>query len=406
MGRIKILRLSSFQFNSTCIIKDPERQGRGDLCFAGLVNPKLVRQSVPNDEETTDTPQSQSGATQITESTKRTTSNMEQSEPSGVPLIRKSLDRYDLSPSAREILMASWRSGTTKQYQTFLDRWKKFCQEHKVDLFNPDLKHPIEFLVSLYKAGLGYSAINTARSALSTILICKDGFKFGEHPLVCRYMKGVFELKPALPRYSEIWDVNIVLDYLKTFKDLRTISLKELTLKLTMLLCLTTGQRCQTIHKINVTCIQELPDRYRITIDEKLKQTKPGRHLKPLELRVFQEDQTICVFHHLKEYLQRTRQHRTHYSQLLLSYIKPFKPISKNTVSRWVKQVLRSSGIDTDKYSAQTTRAASTSHCKAKGLSLQDIMASAGWSNSKTFARFYEKPLDSEQNFGNTILGR
>ncbi len=164
-----------------------------------------------------------------------------------------------------------------------------------------------------------------------------------------------------------------------------------------MLLCLTTGQRCQTIHKINVTCIQELPDRYRITIDEKLKQTKPGRHLKPLELRVFD---------HLKEYLQRTRQHRTRFSQLLLSYIKPFKPISKNTVSRWVKQVLRSSGIDTDKYSAHTTRAASTSHCKAKGLSLQDIMASAGWSNSETFARFYEKPLDSEQNFGNTILGR
>ena len=86
--------------------EDPERQGRGDLCFTRLVNSKLVHQSIPNYEETTDTPQSQSGATQITESTKRTTSNMEQSEPSGVPLIRKSLDRYDLSPSAQEILMA------------------------------------------------------------------------------------------------------------------------------------------------------------------------------------------------------------------------------------------------------------------------------------------------------------
>ena len=229
-----MLRLSSIQFNSPCI-KDPERQGRADLCFTELVDPKLVRQSVPKL-----VPQSQSGTAQITESTKRTTSNMEQSEPSGVHLIRMSLDRYDLSPSAREILMASWRSGTTKQYQTYLDRWKKFSQEHKVDLFNPGLKHPIEFLVSLYKAGLGYSAINTARSALSTILVCKDGFKFGEHPLGCRYMKDVFELKPALPRYSKIRDVNIVLDYLKTFKDLRTISLKELTLKLTMLLCLTT----------------------------------------------------------------------------------------------------------------------------------------------------------------------
>ena len=331
---------------------------------------------------------------------------MEQIESSGVPLIRKSLDRYDLSSSAQGILMASWRAGTTKQYQTYLDRWKIYCKEHNVDLFDPDLKHPIEFLVSLYKAGLGYSAINTARSALSNVLMSKDGFKFGEHPLVCRYMKGVFELKPALPRYKEIWDVKVVLDYLKTFEDLRSISLRDLTLKLTMLLCLTTGQRGQTVHTMKVNCIQELPDRYRITIDEKLKQTKPGRHLKPLELRAFHEDQTICVFRHLREYLQRTRHHRTQYSQLLLSYIKPFKPVSKATVSRWVKQVLRASGIDTEKYSAHSSRAASTSHCKAKGLSMQNIMTAAGWSNSETFARFYEKPLDSNQDFGSTVLGR
>ena len=302
--------------------------------------------------------------------------------------------------------MASWRSGTEKQYRSYLDRWKIYCSEHKVDLFNPDLKHPIEFLVSLYKTGLGYSAVNTARSALSTVRHCKDGCKFGDHPLVCRYMKGVFELKPALPRYSDIWDVNIVLDYLKTFNDLTSISLKALTLKLTMLLCLTTGQRGQTVHKIDVNCIQELPDRYRITVEEKLKQTKPGRHLKPIDLRAFHEDESICVFRHLKEYLLRTSRHRTLYSQLLLSYIEPFKPVSRNTVSRWVKEVLRSSGIDTEKYLAHSSRAASTSFCKAKCLSLQDIMAAAGWSNSETFARFYEKPLDSDQNFGKTLLGR
>ena len=211
-------------------------------------------------------------------------------------------------------------------------------------------------------------------------------------------MRGVFELKPALPRYSDIWDVNIVLDYLKTFNDLTSISLKALTLKLAMLLCLTTGQRGQTVHKIDVNCIQELPDRYRITVEEKLKQTKPGRHLKPIELRAFHEDKSICAFRHLKEYLLRTSRHRTLYSQLLLSYIKPFKPVSRNTVSRWVKEVLRSSGIDTEKYSAHSSRAASTSFCKAKGLSLQDIMTAAGWSDTETFARFYEKPLDSDQN--------
>ena len=97
--------------------------------------------------------------------------------------------------------------------------------------------------------------------------------KFWEHPLVTRYMKGIFEIRPALPKYSEIWDVTVVLNYLKTFVLVTALPLKELTLKLTMLLCLTTGQRGQTIHKMEVSGIQALPDRYRITINDKLRNT-------------------------------------------------------------------------------------------------------------------------------------
>ena len=112
------------------------------------------------------------------------------------------------------------------------------------------------------------------------------------------------------------------------------------------------------------------------------------------------------MFRHFKEYLQRTKQYRTQYSQLLLSYVKLFQPVSKDTVSRWVKQILRASGISTEKYSAHSIRAASTSHCKGNGLSLQGIMASAGWSKKETFARFYDKPVEfNEENFGNTLLG-
>ena len=301
--------------------------------------------------------------------------------------------------------MASWREGTSKQYHTYLGKWNQYCRDKNIDVFQPGVTNGIEFLVSLYKSGLGYSAINTARSALSSILVLEDGVKFGEHPLVARCMKGIFELKPALPKYTEIWDVNIVLGYLRAAAPLRSLSLKQLTLNLTMLLCLTTGQRGQTIHKFDVNYIQEMDDRYRITICEKLKQSKPGRHLAPIDLLSFQSDKKLCVVEHLKEYLQRTKQLREEHSQLLISYVKPFKPVSKDTISRWVKQVLESAGIDINKYSAHSSRAASTSSCKAKGLSLAVIMNSAGWSNSSTFAKFYDKPIDTASaNFGSVLL--
>lgn len=106
-----------------------------------------------------------------------------------------------------------------------------------------------------------------------------------------------------------------------------------------------------------------MSDRYRVTICEKLKQSKPGRHLAPIELLSFPSGKKLCVVEHLEEYLQRTKQLREEHSQLLISYVKPFKPVSKDTISRWVKQGLESAGIDINKYSAHSSRAASTSSC-------------------------------------------
>ena len=193
-----------------------------------------------------------------------------------------------------------------------------------------------------------------------------------------------------------------MLDYLKTFGASSALSLKELTLKLTMLLCLTTGQREQTIHKFDINYIQDLGDRYRITVHEKLKQTKPGRHLEPIELLAFPEDKELCVVQHLREYIHRTGPLCKDHSQLLLSYVKPFKPVARDTVSSWVKQVLRqSAGIDI----THSCRAASTSNVKVKGLNIAEIMKSASWSTASTFARFYDKPVsNTSANFGSVLL--
>ena len=90
-----------------------------------------------------------------------------------------------------------------------------------------------------------------ARFALSSVITPNGGIPFGREPLVCRFLKGIFELKPCLPKYSEIWDVNNVLCYFKSCSLVGEMDLKDLTMNLATLLCLLTGQRCQTIHKIN-----------------------------------------------------------------------------------------------------------------------------------------------------------
>lgn len=90
----------------------------------------------------------------------------------------------------------------------------------------------MEFFTHLYEQRLTYSAINTARSALSSYIVLEDGTSLGQHRLVSRLLKGIFQSNPPLPRYSETWDVSVVLHYLQGLPPVGTLTLKELILKL------------------------------------------------------------------------------------------------------------------------------------------------------------------------------
>ena len=62
---------------------------------------------------------------------------------------------------------------------------------------------------------------------------------------------------------------------------------------------------------------------------------------------------------------------------------------SKSTIARWIKTFLGSAGIDIKKFSAHSTRAASSSAAKQNGVPVGEILKRAGWSSEKTFLKFY-----------------
>ena len=144
-----------------------------------------------------------------------------------MPLVREQLQKLGLSSDTIDILMASWRKSTGKQYTTYLTRWATYCKNKQVNVTHATINDGLDFLTLLYKQGVGYSAINTARSALSSVITPADKTTFGEHPLVTRFLKDTFELRPSLPRYSTIWDVAIVLTYLRSFPALNDLTLKQ-----------------------------------------------------------------------------------------------------------------------------------------------------------------------------------
>lgn len=53
-----------------------------------------------------------------------------------------------------------------------------------------------------------------------------DGYAIGEHPTVVRFMKGIRNIRPSVPRYKTTWNTDCV-----TFDD---SNLRNLMLKMTM----------------------------------------------------------------------------------------------------------------------------------------------------------------------------
>ena len=74
----------------------------------------------------------------------------------------------------------SWASGTRKQYKIYFKQWNLLCKTQTVDIWNVLNKDGTKFLLSLYKKGLGCSAINDAKSMLSKSLPVKEGIEFGK----------------------------------------------------------------------------------------------------------------------------------------------------------------------------------------------------------------------------------
>ena len=79
--------------------------------------------------------------------------------------------------------------------------------------------------------------------------------------------------------------------------------------------------------------------------------------------------------------------------------------MSSQTLGRWVKTELEVAGIDVSISSAHSTRHALTSLAASRGVSLDEIRRTAGWSSSSgVFARFYNRPIISNPAFQATIL--
>lgn len=308
-------------------------------------------------------------------------------------LLRQKINRLDVSLRTKELLVCAWRPETEKTYNVFLKRWSLFCEKHKLDKFSCDWYFAWDFLVELFHQGYAYSSINTARSALSNIL-CSENTKFGENEVTVKILKAVYNLRPPLSKYIAFWDISIVLMYLKEFPPVEKCTFKELSLKFLTLFMLVSSQRVQTAFVLKRNRIMFDDDCIVFGLDEPLKMSKAGKALEVIKCKNFPKDKDLCIVHTAKEYLKRSDLFRkTKNQRLFISYVRPFKPVTKNTLARWLKFILWKAGINIVTFQAHSFRGASASMLAALNVSVADILNKGKWSTDCTFRKHYLKPI-------------
>ena len=310
---------------------------------------------------------------------------------SGGAFIRDALQGFGLSPSASALIQESWRPGTRVQYDSLLRGWQGFCSQRKVLPLSPTIFDVISYLTSMYDRGLQHTTIASARSVLSRILHIPGVTSISSHPLIIRLLKGIFHVRPPKPRYEFIWDTEIVLQFLKNLHP-SAIGLKLLTLKTVTLLTLLSGQRVSTLHQFRLSQMQRTPTIVVFNIQGLLKQSRPTKRDLPIT-HAFPHDVALCPVATLGFYLSAREKNAALHDELFLCYRNPHGPATRDTLSRWVRMVLGSSGVNLDTFFAHSCRSASTSKAAASGVSLERILMAGQWSTSSTFYEYYRKDI-------------
>ena len=409
MGSPTQLCLSTFQTNPESAPEDTTgTDSSGHHHHADVAHTAVVASSV-EDADSSACDSTKDSAVPGSSSGPQSKAQTEQYAIDSHALIRTALQSAGFSARSVSIIDDSWRDGTKRQYRTYIEQWRLFCVQRATDPFSPHISEVINFLTLLFDEQTengdnirGFSALNTARSALSSI-ISIDGLPVGQHPMVKRFMKGVFNIRPALPRYNVTWDVNTVLKYLKTLSPVSQIPIKMLSHKLVMLMSLVAGQRGQSLHLCDVRNLHLTHSKATFIIGDLTKTSRPGHHIKPLIFKAYAPDRRLCVHTVLKAYLERTLDSRGSEKRLLLTLKKPFHGASRDTIGRWIKDCLSAAGIDMTIFAPHSVRSASVSKAKVSNIPIDTILRTAGWSSDAVFTKYYNKPIQVD-NYAEAIL--
>ena len=215
MGRSKILRFSSIWPYRNFHIKDQKRNGSGDHNYSMVGDTILVSDDGASSPRFPSSTSSKCFDTTVQQGI--TTSLVSENESAGSSFIVEVFRYTGLPPEVTKVILESWRPSTTSRYESVLKRWHRYAISRNENPYSPDGNTVLIFMHFMYLNGCLYSGSCTARSALPSVVTIRGYLKLSKHPLVSRYLKGIYNRHPLLPKYVNI----LVYELIPFFGSLR-----------------------------------------------------------------------------------------------------------------------------------------------------------------------------------------
>ena len=118
-------------------------------------------------------------------------------------------------------------------------------------------------------------------------------------------------------------------------------------------------------------------------------------HIDEIKFPRYEENDKICVFTCMKEYLKLTANLGGNITHLSLPQLNLYKIAPQDTLARWIKTTLQSAGIDISIFTRHSTRSASTSRAATRiliDIVLKNITIKILFSK-KTLQKYFELAL-------------
>ena len=173
-------------------------------------------------------------------------------------------------------------------------------------------------------------------------------------------------------------------------------SLKHITLKTVFLVAITTFRRCSDLQSLRIGEEAMSVQKKGLTFirQDLSKQDRPSHYGSKIFVPAFTSNKQLDPKRALYLYLKITDSFRQDDSSkdetmLFLSIKKPHKPVSSQTISRWiVKTVKMAYKFDIAGVKGHSTRAVGPSWALYNGASIKSIWEAAGWSRETSFIIF------------------